>query len=195
MTVYENLSRVLGTYGVLDFLLPFVLVFTIIYAILTKVPILGPASGNKKFNIIIALSLGLLFVIPHVTGTYPPGYDPVQIMNESLPSISLVGVAVLMVMILLGVFSRSFGDFWNPIIAFVSLGFVIYIFGSSLGLWNAPNDIFSWWSEETTELMLMIAVFGLIVWLVTRTSLTEQEKTAKKTARTNFFNDLLRRHD
>ena len=176
MTFYETLTRVVENYAVLDLLLPFILVFTIVFAILQKSMILGFKQGanaadktpQKNFNVVVALILALLFVIPHITGQYPPGYDPVNVMNESLPSISLVGISIIMVMILLGIFGKDFNTTFNPFILLISLGFVVYIFGSSLGLWNAPNDVFSWWSEETTELMIVIFVFAVIVWFITK---------------------------
>ena len=164
MAALDNLARIVEEFGVVDFILPFVIVFTLSYAVLLKAKILGE---NKNFNVVVALVLGLLFVIPHATGQYPAGYDPVEIMNQSLPSISLVAVAVIMAMILLGIFGRGFAAKFNPIIALIAIGFVIYIFGSSLNLWNAPNDIFSWWTEETTELMIIIAVFAVIVFFIT----------------------------
>ena len=176
MTFYETLTRVVENYAVLDLLLPFILVFTIVFAILQKSMILGFKQGanaadktpQKNFNVVVALILALLFVIPHITGQYPPGYDPVNVMNESLPSISLVGISIIMVMILLGIFGKDFNTTFKPFILLISLGFVVYIFGSSLGLWNAPNDVFSWWSEETTELMIVIFVFAVIVWFITK---------------------------
>ena len=101
MAAFDTLLNIVESYGVVDFLLPFILVFTISYAVLGKTNMLGT---NNRFNVIIALVLGLLFVIPHVTGQYPAGYDPVLIMNQSLPSISLVAVAIFSVLILLGIF-------------------------------------------------------------------------------------------
>ena len=119
-------------------------------------------------NAVIALVLGLLFVVPHVTGTYPSGYDPVQIMNEALPGISLVGIAVIFSLILLGIFGKKYADTANPLIAILAVGFVGYIFGSSLGWWSGPYDVFSWWTTETTELMIIVAIFAVIVWLITK---------------------------
>ena len=91
--VYSNLISYFQQYGVLDFLLPFLLVFTIIFAILQRTEILG--KDKKNFNVVIALVLALLFIVPHMTGSYPLGYDPVQVINEALPSISLVAIAAV----------------------------------------------------------------------------------------------------
>ncbi|PIN73966.1 hypothetical protein COV20_02530 [Candidatus Woesearchaeota archaeon CG10_big_fil_rev_8_21_14_0_10_45_16] len=153
------------TYGVLDFLLPFILVFTIIFAVLQKTKILG---DRKNFNVIIALVLGLLFVVPHITGNYPGGFDPVAVINEALPSISLVAVAAIMLLLLLGIFSTTFARGAAPLIAVAAIGFVLYIFGSALDLWRGPYDLWNWWTAETTELVIIILVFGVVVWFITK---------------------------
>ncbi|MBU0579511.1 MAG: hypothetical protein ABH824_02975 [Nanoarchaeota archaeon] len=162
---FSTLVQYFQSYGVVDFLLPFILVFTLIYAVTANMPLF---KDHKNFRVIIALVLGLLFVIPHMIGTYPLGYDPVQVMNDSLPSISLVAVAAMMLLLLLGIFGKGFSQSASPLIALTAVGFVIYIFGSSLNLWAAPYDVFYWWTSDVTELMLIILVFGLIVWFITK---------------------------
>lgn len=161
---FTELATYLQGYGVLDFLLPFVLVFTIVFAVLEKTKILG----KKNFNVIVALVLALLFVVPHITGSYPLGYDPVQIMNEALPSISLVAVAAIMLMLLMGIFGTEFVGPAKTWIALASIGFVVYIFGAALRFWRGPYDVFSWWTAEATELMVIILIFGVIVWFITK---------------------------
>ena len=161
----SSLGSSLQQFGVLDFLLPFLLVFTIIFAVLQKTHILG---DKKNFNVIISLILGLLFVVPHITQTYPLGYDPVLIINQTLPSISLVAVAAIMLLLLMGIFGTGFAAGAKPIIALIAIGFVIYIFGAALNFWTGPYDAFSWWTPETTELIIIILVFGVIVWFITK---------------------------
>ncbi len=168
---FYSLATYFQAYGIMDVLLPFILVFTIVFAVMQKTKILGE---KKQFNVVIALILGLLFVAPHIGGTYPLGYDPVQVMNETLPSISLVSVAAIMLLILMGIFGTGFAAAATPIIALVALGFVIYIFGSSLHLWNGPYDAFSWWTPDVTELMIVLLIFGLIIWFITREPTSEK---------------------
>ncbi len=163
---FSRLGDLLTGYGIVDILLPFLLVFTIVYAVLQKTKIVG--EGKKNFNVIISLILGLLFVVPHITGSYPLGYDPVNVLNQSLPSISLVAVAAIMLLLLLGIFSTTFSEVAAPIIAIVAIIFVIYIFGSALNVWTGPSDVFGWWTDETTEILLIILVFGVLVWFITR---------------------------
>ena len=79
--------------------------FTIVYAVTARLSLF---KDHKNFQVIIALVLALIFVVPHITGTYPLGYDPVQVMNETLPSISLVSIAAIMVLLLMGIFGADF---------------------------------------------------------------------------------------
>jgi hypothetical protein len=94
--------------GIVDIILPFILIFTIVFAILQKTKILGVDDAGKvrkNYNIIVALVMGLGVVIPHVTGSYPsPESDIVNIINQALPNVSVVLVAVIMMMLLIGVF-------------------------------------------------------------------------------------------
>jgi hypothetical protein len=170
---FLNLGSFLESYGVVDVLLPFILVFAIIFAVLQRIKILG---DRKNINGILALVLALLFVVPHITGSYPLGYDPVEVMNQTLPSIALVAVAAVMLLILMGIFGADFSASAAPIIAIVSIVFVVYIFGAALELWNDPSDIFRWWDAQTTELILIILVFGVIVWFITKEPSSERSQ-------------------
>ena len=143
MATFQTLIDYFQAYGVLDFILPFILVFTIVYAVLMKTKILG---DKKNFNVVVSLILGLLFVVPHILGTYPLGYDPVAVLNETLPSISLVAIAAVMLLILLGIFGTEFLEPAKSVIALVSVAFIVYIFGASLNFWRGPYDIFYWWT-------------------------------------------------
>ncbi len=165
-----NTLGTIGTYfqtvGLLDFFLPFILVFTIVYATLAKIKILG--EGKKQFNVIVALVLALLFVVPHIMGTYPLGYDPVEVMNNALPSISLVSVAAIMVLLLMGIFGTKFAAGAVPLVALIALGFVVYIFGAALNLWSGPYDAFSWWTPDLSELLVVVLIFGLVIWFIVK---------------------------
>ena len=162
---FSTLATYFESYGVMDFLLPFLLVFTIVYAVMRKTELFG---DHKNTHAIIALVLGLIFVVPHITGNYPLGYDPVQVMNETLPSISLVAVAAVMLLLLMGIFGTDFSKSAAPFIAVIAIIFVAYIFGASLGLWRGPYDIFQWWSSGVTELIVVILIFGIVVWFITK---------------------------
>ena len=162
---FAQLGYYFQTYGLMDFLLPFLLVFTVIFAVMQKTKVLGE---KKNFNVIVSLVVALMFVVPHIVGSYPLGYDPVQVMNESLPSIALVAVAAIMLLILMGVFGANFSKSAAPVIAIAAIAFVGYIFGSALSVWSGPSDVFYWWTSEVTELLIIILVFGLIVYFIVK---------------------------
>jgi len=156
--------------GFVDVLLPFLLVFTIIFAILDKTKIMG--EGNRNMNIGIALIFALLVVIPHVTGNFPAGYDPVLIINSALPSVSLVVVAVIALMILIGVFAHDrimLGMTAPGWVGIFSIGTLIFIFGSSAGWWS--TGILSWlenvFGSDIIAIFIMLLVFGIIIAFVT----------------------------
>ena len=96
----DNFVAYMESWGLKDVMLPFLLVFTVTYAIFTKAKILGEEKRN--FNTVIALVLAGLVVVPHVTlGTLDTTDarlsnglpDAVEMINNSLPSISVVIIA------------------------------------------------------------------------------------------------------
>ncbi|MBI2111953.1 hypothetical protein HYT52_00255 [Candidatus Woesearchaeota archaeon] len=74
-----------------------------------------------NFFVILALILGLMFVVPHIMGYYPLGYDPVLVLNETLPSVALVAVAAIMLLILMGMFGTNFAKGAAPLIAIAAI--------------------------------------------------------------------------
>jgi len=167
---FEDFFRSLERVGFVDVLLPFLLIFTLIFAVLDKTKILGEAKRNM--NVGIALIFALITVIPHVTGNFPAGYDPVAIINASLPSVSLVIVAVISLMILIGVFAHDrmlLGLTAPGWVAFFSIVVLIFIFGSAAGWFNTG---FVGWLEQifgsdVLAVVIMILVFGIIIAFVT----------------------------
>ena len=95
LTALENL-------GLLEVLLPFLLIFTIAFAVLQKSKILGPES--RRFNVIVSFVLAMASVIPHVIGRQP---DVVPIINSALPNVSLLMIASMMALLLMGVFGSD----------------------------------------------------------------------------------------
>jgi hypothetical protein len=168
--------------GVADVLLPFLLIFTLVFAVLQKSKILG--QDSKKFNVIVAMVMGLALIFPHILGTYPPQSDPVNIINGSLPSISVVIVAIVMVMLLLGVFGAQFDlatgvSFW---IMLVCVGIVVYVFGTTAGFFgDGQFPRWLWFLEDpnTQALLVMILVFGIIIYFITKEDKHEEDKDPK----------------
>lgn len=168
MTNIQNVIMDLERAGALtDVLLPFLLIFTIVFAVLEKAKIFG--EGKKNINVMISLILGLLVVIPHVTGTYPPNANIVLIMQQALPNISIVIVGVIMAMILIGVFGKELTFAGAPvmgIIALLSFATIAYIFAVAAG-WGGFSSLYWLNDPQTQATLIVILVFGLLMWLIT----------------------------
>ena len=168
---YADLFANLQAWGFLDVVLPFILVFTIVFAALQKTRILG--ENKRQFNVIVALVMGASVIFPHITGAYTGwiGFDPVDVINSSLPQVSIILVAIIMVLLIIGVFGNEV-DFagtslsgWIVLASFIA---VALIFGSSTGWFNLPNWLYFLTNPEFESLVVMILVFGIIIWFVTK---------------------------
>lgn len=174
---FVEVFKILESYGLTDALLPFLLIFTIMFAMLQKTKILG--EERRDFNIVVALIISLLVVIPHITGTYPPGADIVEIMNNALPTVSIIVVAILMALLMIGLLggeARWMGGSlsgWVAIFAFLG---IIYVFGGSAGWWT--DFTIDWWGPDVTALIIVILVFAIVIWFVTRET-TPSESAAR----------------
>ncbi len=173
MTNFVELFEIMESWGMLDVLLPFLLIFTVVFAVLQKAKIFG--ADSKRFNVVIALVLGMVVVIPHILGTYPAGQDAVLIINNLLPNVALVLVAIIMVLLLSGVFgytSPSSGA--SGAILIPAFAIIIWLFGISAGWWAN----FSWFNidPDTIAVVLVLLVFGIIIWIVTSDNLLEGVK-------------------
>src|SRR3989338_898131 len=166
----EGFIEGLESWGLTDVMLPFLLIFTIIFAVLEKSKLLG--AERRNLNTVIALVISLITVIPHITGTFPSGMDPVEIMNNALPSVSIVIVAIIMLLILIGLFGQEqifLGLSMPGWVAFVSLVVILIIFGGAAGWW--AEGFTGWMSEffgdDGVAIVLMILVFGVIIAFIT----------------------------
>lgn len=164
----ENLINTMDSWGLTDVFLPFLLIFIIVFAILQKTHILG--ENKKNLNVGIAIIFGLLVVIPHVTHSYPYDFDVVRIMNEALPTVSLVVVAFVALMILLGIFGADatvLGQKMGGWIALISVALIVIIFGSAAGWWGGWawfNDLIS---SDAVALVIILLVFGIVIAFIT----------------------------
>ena len=171
MVYFQDFFANLESWGFLDVVLPFILVFTIVFAALQKTKILG--EGKKNYNVVVALVMGAGIIFPHVTGSYQDliGFDPVVVINQSLPQVSIILVAIIMLLLILGVFGNEV-DFagtslsgWVVIVALVAVGL---IFGSATG-WFVLTDWLAFLNDsEIQSLVIMILVSGVIIWFVTK---------------------------
>jgi hypothetical protein len=184
-----GLSNVLYTlqyWGIMDVLLPFILIFTVVFAIMQKVQPLGGENDPKKktYNIMIALVMGLAVVIPHVMGYYPANADVVNIINSALPQVSIVLVAILMVLLIVGLFGgkAQWGGAITGWIAFFAFILVVYIFGRSAGWFQyLPNWLYWLDNPDTQAMLIVVAVFAIIIYFITK-----EDKPTDKGSMTKF---------
>jgi len=162
-----NIGSVLERWGFIDVLLPFILVFTLVYAVARKLPLF---KDDKKFGTVIALVIALLFVVPHITGRYRQwGFaDPVDIINQSIPYLAVIIVAILLLLVMVGMVTggSAFGSVLQGFGVLVSLIAVFVIFGRASG-WLPYNWLWFLDDPDIQALIIILLVFGLIVYFVT----------------------------
>lgn len=176
----EQFFRDLDRWGIVDVMLPFLLIFVVIFAILQKTRILG--EGKKNLNSVVALVVALLVVIQHVTGRFPSNVDPVVIMNNALPQLSLVLVAIVFLLIMIGVFGSEevfLGVTMPGWVTLVSTVIIVLIFGSSAGWWfgNFGVGLQQFFGTEGVAVFIMIVMFGVIIAWITGESKEREERT------------------
>ena len=166
----QEFFRALEDWGLMDVLLPFLLLFVILFAVLEKTKILG--EDKRNLSIVLALVISLTVIVPHVTGSYPAQYDPVDLLNAVLPSVSILIVAVVLLLIMIGLFAHDrvlLGVTMPGWIALFSIIAIIAIFGSAAG-WYASG--FNSWMEnvfgsDALAIVIMLLVFGVIIAFIT----------------------------
>lgn len=178
---FQNAIYYLERIGLRDVILPFFLIFTVLFAVLQRVQLFGKES--KKYNIVIALVIGFLVVIPHIMGAYPPGIDVVLIMNQALPEIALLIIVIIMVMLMIGLLGG--GEYkrgpWTGIAALVAVLGLIIIFVRAFYPAFTPGWLSFLDDPGFQALIIVLIVFGLIVWFVT------SEPGEKKPSLEEFF--------
>lgn len=167
---FEEFIRTVDQWGLTEVLLPFLLVFVILYAILSKTKVLG--DGKKNLNVTVAVVVGLLVVIPHVMGTLPENKDPVSILNKALPQVSIVIVAIIFLLVLIGVFGQEqvfLGMTMPGWVVLISVIAILAIFGSAAGWWQPEiiRSIQNFFGTDALSIVIMVLVFGIIIAYIT----------------------------
>ena len=179
---FRNLMYSFEQMGILDVLLPFTLIFTIIFAVLQKTMILGKDEKErprKNFNVIIALAMALGVVIPHVTGRYPQNQDVVVIINNALPNVSLIAVAIVMVLLIIGVFGKRMDIGESKVgglFAILAILIVAVIFMAAAGIFDRaymPSWLYFIYDPQFQSLVVALLVFGLIIGWITKSDDTD----------------------
>lgn len=204
---FEIGLRNLHEIGLLEIILPFILIFTVIFAVLQRTKVLGEDKNGKpmkNFNVVIGIVVALATVIPHVLwGTNAPtrtcylsnGFiDVVCTINNALPNVSLIVVAILMFLIIIGIWGKNVdiaGTSLGGIITIASIIGIIAIFAIAAGwMGRLPNWLYFLRDPQTQALVVVILVFGLIVRFI-----VGPEEKEKKEGDKNFlekFSDMLK---
>lgn len=176
----QSVFAELEAWGITSALLPFLLIFILIFAILQRIAIFEREAGkpDRRINGLIAFAISALVVIPHITGTYPQEMDPINIINNFLPSVSILLVAVFVVLILLGLVGKKIPTLAIWLVAIVALIILFLVIIKAAFPAFAPQ----WWltlSPGTQVTVIAILTVGLIIWFATRER-EEPEKTVGK---------------
>jgi hypothetical protein len=159
----------LEQFGLLDAVLPFILIFAILFTVLSKTNVV---SDKKNIHMLVSLVISLLVILPHVMGTYPPGQDVVNIINNALPNMALVIVIIVAALIVMGIF-RAPGDTGVPgagLMVPLSAIVIIYIFGLAAGWWKSLSFLSFLNNPDIQALVVIVLVFGLVIFLITSDS-------------------------
>jgi len=190
MAAFTDWIIQLENLGLLDVLLPFLLIFTIAYAVLQKSKILGDRA--KNFNTIVSFVLAMATIIPHVIGRGP---DVVVIINRALPNVSVLMIACMMALLLMGVFGKDINiagtglEAWVVIFSLVAVGYTFLI---SSGFVNNPPPWLNFLSDpETRSLLVAILVFGIIVSFITREEEPLDQRRSTREVLDNVFGGVL----
>jgi len=174
MVSFIDIIQRLDNVGLSDAILPFFLIFVIIFAILQKSKILHSSDTDEKgraFDVVVALVIGLIVIVPHVVGLYPDGKDVVEIMNAALPNIGIILIALVGFFLIIGLFGAkaSWKGPLTGVISLVALLTVGYIFGNAAGWFiNTPTWL-SWLDDPDTQaLLIVLAIFILVIYLITK---------------------------
>ena len=165
---FRNIAYFFQNYELTEVILPFLLVFTIIFTVFDKIKLFG--EGKKNIHVMLAFIISLLTIIPHITGRYPSGYDPINIINSMVPGAAVLAVVIILIIFLLGMFGSTWltgngAPGWAMIIIF---GVLLYIFGTTVGWWTSPNNFFSSsWDSDLSMTLVALGVLGIAILFIT----------------------------
>ncbi len=167
----------LDYWGVRDIILPFILIFTVFFAVLQKIKLFGQTE-SKKYNVVLSLAIALLVIIPHATGFYPPEADVVNIINDSIPEVALLVIVVVLLLFMVGLAGGTVPEktTFTSLIALAAMAMLILIF---VNAWT-PMPILQYIDPGIQALIVILLVFGLIIWFVTKEDTTTGRKGLKE---------------
>jgi len=184
MAVYPQWLYYLEQLGFAELFLPFVLFFGVIYAVLSRIDLFK----DQKIRLVISLALSLLVVLPHATGSgYPGGFDPVNALNEILPSGILITLIVFLALVIFGIVgggTKVPSYLPTGLMALAFIAFLLVAMKAVLPAF-APGWL-DWLSDPSLQaLIVVITIAGIVIWYISTPATTtadtpEQRKTKRK---------------
>ncbi|MBW3018739.1 hypothetical protein KY329_00960 [Candidatus Woesearchaeota archaeon] len=171
-TAFQELQK----WGFAEAILPFLLFFALLFAVLQKVHLFGEkgAEGwapNRKLNGVAAFVIAMMLVVPHIMS--PSANDPVSIVNKILPASAIIVFALVVILLLIGMtsFNKEGEQMKSPLVQLAGLGGVAVlayiilatVFPTQLGIGLGPLT-----DPKIQALVIVIAIFAIIVWFVTK---------------------------
>ena len=170
-TILGNAIEVLQSLGFFDVVLPFLLVFTVVFGILEKTKIFGTDNiggheyPKKGLNSMVAFVIGFLVLTAK---------EIVAAIQTSLPLVSLILIAIVSFLMLVGSFlagkeefdfMKSFGEARIPI-AMLFAASIILIFFHSFGWLQPIYDYISGRGHDMFIISIFVGVVGAVVYFV-----------------------------
>lgn len=184
---FTSIFTTLQNYGIIDLFIPFLLIFSIVYAILLKIKIFGDPKDKKyeKIYIIIAFSFGIFSIVPHFVPMEGVP-DIVNIMKGSFPQVSFLLLVILSVAIVLGILGARL-DLMETgagagIMIFLS-AVIVAVFLKAANVLNETTPLigpllFGHGNQDIWNLVVALAVFGIIIWFIVKEDKKPGEDTA-----------------
>ena len=163
-----NFDMILNTMeesGFIELVIPFIIIFCLVYLILQ-----GMRKFGKAPNIALSFTMALIPVVLHVLGRFPPCWDVIVMMNNSMTWFAKIMIALLVFFFILGLFGIQV-SFLRRAIGWIAIGTTIvitYIMLNSRG----PGcdeyriDVIAWLPYG--EWIIAGAIFLFLIWLMLR---------------------------
>ena len=167
-TALNNAIEFLRDFGFFNVVLPFMLVFTIVFGILEKTKLFGTegtgdkARPKKNLDAMVAFSVAFFVVAAS---------NIVEVIQTSLPAVTLVLVILLFTMLLLGSFAAETDkglDFWTahkytPLRVLVITAVLVSIIGIFLNSFGYLGLVWNYIITQVNDTMFASVVFLVLI--------------------------------
>ncbi len=169
MTVLGDAVTLLQDFGFFDVILPFLLVFTLVFGILEKTKIFGTEGEKKspKKNINAMISFVIAFFVLSAKGI-------VASFQTSLPMVSLILVAIICFLMLIGSFASGKEEFdfmtlfsgWKGYLAGLFFISIVAIFFQSFGWLDPIIDYITGRGKDVFIIIIFIGIIAAVIGFV-----------------------------